>query len=198
MRLRGAVALPLALVAAASAAVPDPAAPVDYSDASRAVSAVVPDGWHRARTLTALAFPREVVTIASFPLRRGGSCAPTRALADLGPRDALVSVVEYRPQHGGVWSAARRAAFPPRPRHLRLPRRAGAPLECFGRPGRILRFRDADRPLQVVVVLGARASQARRHAVQRVLDGLRFGPLPATADRAPSHRPSRATRGRAR
>jgi hypothetical protein len=165
---------------AAAAAVPDPAAPVDYGDPTLAVSAVVPDGWHRARTLTALAFPREVLTIASFPLRRGGNCGPDRALRDLGPHDALIFVIEYRPANGPVWwRGVRRSRFPLRPARLRLPTHAAQPAECFARPAYTVRFRDADRPLQIEVILGTRVTPAERRRVERVLDGLRFGSLPA-------------------
>jgi hypothetical protein len=50
--------------------------------------------------------------------------------------------------------------------------------ECLGKPGYLLRFRDADRPLQIMVALGPKAAVSRRRAVERVLDGLRFAPLP--------------------
>jgi hypothetical protein len=151
-----------------------------YRDDARGVSALVPDGWHAAGPLTALVFPREVVTLASFALRRGGSCGPGRALADLGPRDALVTVLEYRPPRGAVWGrGTRRSQFPRRPRHLRLPAGAPGSPECIGRPAYLLRFRDAGRPLQVVVALGTRVSAADRRTVERVLDGLRFDALPA-------------------
>jgi hypothetical protein len=153
----------------------------DYADPARGVSATVPVGWHAAGPLTALAFPREVVTLASFPLRRGGSCGPGRALRDMPADGALVFVLEYRPARGRVWTdGTRRASFPPRPVHLRLPRSAPRAHECFGKPGYLLRFRDADRPLQIMVALGPRTTPARRRTVERVLDGLRFTPLPPT------------------
>jgi hypothetical protein len=151
----------------------------DYTDPARGVSATVPAGWHAAGPLTALAFPREVVTLASFPLRRGGSCGPDRALEGMPADGALVFVLEYRPRRGAVWtSGTRRSSFPPRPAHLRLPRSAPQTYECFRRPGYLLRFRDADRPLQIMVALGPRAAGTRRRAVELVLDGLRFTPLP--------------------
>jgi hypothetical protein len=91
---------------------------------------------------------------------------------------ALIFVLEYRPARGPVWTdGIRRSAFPPRPAHLRLPRRQPADYECFGR-GYLLKFRDADRPLQVMVALGSKATAARRRGIEHVLDGLRFSPLP--------------------
>ena len=163
--------------AVAVAATPDPA---DPGGAGRSVSADLPDGWHEARRLTALGFPRELLTIASFPLRHGGNCGPDRALRDLGPRDALIFVMEYRPAQGAVWGrGVRRSDFPARPAHVRLPARPARSVECFTRPAYTLRFRDADRPLQLMVVLGPRAGAVERRRVERVLDGLRFGALPA-------------------
>ena len=139
-----------------------------YDDPVRGVHAQLPAGWHAASQLTALSFPRELLTFASFPLRRGGSCAPTRALRDLGPHDALVSVLELGPRPGG------RRALRPRPARLVLPRAGAGPLECFGRPVAVLLFADRGRRLQVVAVLGARAGAARRRAAERILDSLRL------------------------
>jgi hypothetical protein len=172
-----AVAAAAAGVAVAAWAGSDPAR--GYRDAARGLSADLPPGWHAAGPLSALAFPREVVTLASYPLRRGGSCGPDRALRDLGPHDALIFVMEYRPARGAVWgSAATRAAFPARPARLRLPAYAPQPVECVARPSYTLRFRDSDRPIQVHVALGARVTAAERTTVERVLDGLRFDALP--------------------
>jgi hypothetical protein len=168
----GVLALLLALAVAA------PAGPSHYDDPVRGVSAEVPAAWHASVGLTGLAYPREVVTLGTFPLPHGGSCGPDRALRAMPPDGALIFVLEYRPARGAVWSAIHRSAFPPRPAHVRLPRGAPQGYECFGR-GYLLRFRDADRPLQVMVALGAKATAARRQGVERVLDGLRFAPLPS-------------------
>jgi len=107
----------------------------------------------------------------------GRQCGPDRALAEMPDDGALVFVLEYRPARGSVWSGIHRSDFPPRPAHLRLPRRAPEAYECFGR-GYQLHFRDADRPLQVMVAVGPKATAARRRGVERVLDGLRFSSLP--------------------
>ncbi|MCW3014782.1 MAG: hypothetical protein JWO02_1874 [Solirubrobacterales bacterium] len=156
-----------------------PAQRQDYADPERGVSALLPAGWHAVRSLTKLGYPREVITLASFRLRRGGSCGPDRALADLPSGGTLIFVLEYRPDRGAVWTdGIRRANFPPRPAHLRLPSGEPTSFECFGKPGYLLRFRDADRPLQVMVALGFKADAARRREVERVLDELRFAPLP--------------------
>jgi hypothetical protein len=87
---------------------------------------VLPAGWHAARPLTALTSPREVVTLASFPLRRGGSCGPDRALRHLPSGGALIFVLEYRWDRGAVWTGSiRRPNFPPRP--AQWPRSTAAP-----------------------------------------------------------------------
>jgi hypothetical protein len=62
---------------------------------------------------------------------------------------------------------------------VRLPSHAAQRLECFAKPAYTVRFRDADRPLQIEVVLGSRVGAARRRTVERVLDGLRFGAVAA-------------------
>jgi hypothetical protein len=178
-RIDGVAPLPLLLAIAAALLGPAQAGPSQYADPTRGVSALVPSGWHARVGLTALGFPREVVTLASFPLRPGGNCGPDKAVRAMPADGALVFVLEYRPARGPVWSGGlRRSAFPPRPARLRVPRRAPGGYECFGR-GYLLRFRDADRPLQMMVALGPRATAARRRDVERVLDGLRFAPLPA-------------------
>jgi hypothetical protein len=48
-----------------------------YRDDTRGVSALVPDGWHAAGPLTALVFPREVVTLASFRCGAAAAAGPT-------------------------------------------------------------------------------------------------------------------------
>jgi hypothetical protein len=166
--------LPLVLALAVAAQVGSS----QYVDPVRGVSAQVPPGWHARVGLTGLGYPREVVALGTFPLRRGGGCRPDRARADMPADGALIFMLEYRPARGPVWTnGIRRAGFPPRPARLRLPHGTPESYECFGR-GYLLRFRDADRPLQVMVALGAKVTLARRRGVERVLDGLRFAPLP--------------------
>lgn len=110
-------------------------AKTSYDDPQRGVSALLPAGWHAAAELTSLTFPREVITLASYPLRRGGSCGPDRALADLPSDGALIFVFEYRPDRGAVWTGSRRReSFPPRPAHVRLPRRASEGFRALASP----------------------------------------------------------------
>jgi len=175
--------LPLALVIVAGAALPASAAPppgwTEWSDPARGVMAELPPGWHAAPKVTALGYPQEVATLASFAFEPGGACGPDAARRL--PRDgALIFITEYRPARGAVWrDSIRRSSFPLRPDHLTLRGKAEA-FECFASPARQLRFRDADRPLQVMIALGRQATAARRRQVEQVLDALHFDPLPPT------------------
>jgi hypothetical protein len=142
-------------------------------DPSHAVSGVLPAGWHLSPHATALAYPVELFTAASYPVRGGRGCGPRPALRDLPPGGALVFAMEYRPARGRL----RLHGFPPRPAHLRLRQRDFGTYECAG-PTYLLRFRDHGRPIQLHVALGPEATAARRAQVLRFLDSLRFAPLP--------------------
>jgi hypothetical protein len=131
-----------------------------------------PADWHRAaRSLTPhLTDPREVLSIATFPLRRGpaGPCAqaPVAALRALGPRDVLISFLE-RPRPAGE--------PPGRPRLG-----AAAPMEwgaCAGRSERIEQhwtpFRLRGHGFYVFVGFGRRVTAERRRQAVQVLDSFR-------------------------
>src|SRR3954452_5361885 len=79
--------------------------------AAHGLSYDLPSGWQTAkRPLTTTSEPREVLSVGTYPLRyRTGGCyhMPTSALRDLGPRDALITLL-----------ARRRAHFPLRPAHF--------------------------------------------------------------------------------
>src|SRR6201999_3777083 len=86
-------------------------APAATAYAAHGLAVRLPSGWQAARvSLTPhLVDPREELAVATFPLRyRPTACAhmPGSALADLGPRDAFVTLMERR-RHSAV--------FPPRP-----------------------------------------------------------------------------------
>jgi hypothetical protein len=148
---------------------------VTLGDPAHAVSGALPAGWDVQGHATALSFPVELFTAGSYRVATGGSCGPQQALDDLPSDGALIFAFEYRPAVGHVSSRG----FPARPAHIRLRRRDVSPAECIGRPGWLVRFRDHGRPIQIHVVLGRRATQARRIQVERFLDSLRFAPLPA-------------------
>jgi hypothetical protein len=156
----------------ARAALGDPA--VTLGDPAHAVSGVLPLGWRVQGHATGLSYPVELFTAGSYPVAKGGGCGPQRALHDLPPSGALVFAFEYRPAVGRVSVRG----FPARPAHIRLRRRDVARFECIGRRGWMVRFRDHGRPIQIHVVLGRRATVARRVQVERFLDSLRFAPLP--------------------
>lgn len=156
------------------AGTPDPAGSRLGNPAGQ-VGGVLPAGWRvRART-TALSRPVELFTAASYPIRPGGSCGPVRALADLPARGALVFAVDDRPEVGRI----RLAGYRPRPARLRLAPRDRTAAACFGTSGWVVRFRDQGRAIMIFVALGRRAGERRRRQVERFLDSLRFGRLPA-------------------
>jgi hypothetical protein len=137
------------------------------------ISVVPPRGWHvLAPRVTALVYPVDRLLLTSYRARRGGNCAPDRAEDELPADGALVYVFEYRPRVGKV--RFRRSAFPPRPPHFALPRRALGNYECWHVPSYSLRFRAAGRPFQAHVAFGPRAGAARRAQVLRALDSLRI------------------------
>ncbi len=138
-----------------------------------------PPGWRLfAPPVTALSHPSERLLLTSYATRRGGNCAPDRALRDLPPGGALAYLFEYRPSRGAVWKHVRRRDFPPRPAHFTLRSTDLGNYECWRQPSYLIRFRAAGRPFQLHVVLGRRATAARRAQLLRALDSLRFEPLP--------------------
>jgi hypothetical protein len=153
---------------------------VSFHDSETGVAGRYPDGWHRARALTNQVVPREVLTLATYPLRGGakaGECAPDTARADMPPGGAFVWLLEYRPLRGEVWADLPRDRFPPRPGSFRIPRERLAPVSCFDGPGYSTTFRAADRPFQLLVAFGGEPSEERLDDVEAILDGLRFDPL---------------------
>lgn len=143
------------------------------------VSVRYPTGWHLiAPPITAVSYPAERLLLTSYPTRRGGRCSPDRAARDLPANGALVYLTEYRPQLGAVWRHVHRRDFPRRPRHFALRRRDMGGFECWRVPSFLIHFRSADRPFQLHVALGENATAARRAQVLRIVDSLRFSPLP--------------------
>jgi hypothetical protein len=152
-----------------------------FHDGVVGVSGEYPAGWHRARNLTNMAEPREVLALASYPLRggdRAGECAPKKALADLPPDGAFIWLLEYRPARGEVWADLPRSRFPPRPSPIELSRRDLQTGLCQSGPGYGTAFRAADRPFQLLVAFGTRVSDARLSQAEAVLNSLRFDSLP--------------------
>ena len=155
---------------------------VEFRDESVGLSVRHPEGWHRAKAVSEILDPREVLVLATYPLRGGneaGECAPKRPLADLPPDGAFVWLIEYRPPRGDVWAGFPRGRFKVKPDHFRLPRSdLTRNISCHPGPGYTTTFRAADRPFQLFVAFGEQASDERLAQVEATLDSLRFEPLP--------------------
>jgi hypothetical protein len=152
-----------------------------FHDPATGIAGRYPDRWHRARALTNQVVPREVLTLATYPLRGGakaGECAPDTARADMPPGGAFIWLLEYRPTRGDVWMDLPRERFPPRTSGFQIPRDGLAPVSCFDGPGYSTTFRAADRPFQLLVAFGGEPSEDRLDEVEAIVDGLEFDPLP--------------------
>jgi hypothetical protein len=134
------------------------------------LTAQLPMGWQVApRPLTTTSDPRERMSVGTYPLRyRPVGCdhLPSSALLDLGPRDALVTLLERHKAH-----------FPRRPAHFGPHRgdRSEA-SECVPRArftDHWFTFRDNGRNFHVLVAFGPHAPAATRRQAWGILDGLR-------------------------
>lgn len=153
-----------------------------FHDSGVGLSGKYPAHWHRARALTDMTDPREVLAVASYPLRdgdKGGECAPKAALATLPPDGAFVWLTEYRPARGDVWADLPRTRFPPRPESFELRRGKLEKGLCQPGPGYETTFRAADRPFQLLVAFGRGVTDERVAQVEATLNSLRFYSLPA-------------------
>jgi hypothetical protein len=163
----------------------EPAAWTDYRDRERGYAVSFPSGWHRARTnLTPrITDPVEILSLATFPLRKGDQLCGDRGgrLGRVRPDGALVTVQERgRGAYGG-------RDFPPRPAAFRpdrdLPGRSTWPY-CAAAEGKPpvpmldywFGFGDAGRAFHVLVAIGKDASAQTRRDAFRILDSLRFDP----------------------
>ncbi|HEY6762129.1 MAG TPA: hypothetical protein VI318_21690 [Baekduia sp.] len=151
-------------------------APATTAYAAHGLAVRLPSGWQAARVnLTPhLVDPREELAVATFPLRyRPTACAhmPGSALADLGPRDAFVTLMERGSDHS--------TAFPPRPADFAAAEGdAGRSEASACVPGarfvdHWFEFSDGGRDFHVLVAFGPSATAATRRAAWRILDGLR-------------------------
>lgn len=163
------------------AAVDPPAGWTTYRDAEQRLSVSLPSDWHRARqSLTPdLSEPREILSIASYPLRydRRSRCqvpgCPLPAVDGLAQGDVLISIQERR--SGAAHFPARRRPFRQEPMALGFG--PGKRWLCGKR--RLERatwtaFGDAGRAFYVFVGFGRGVTPETRREVRRVLDSLRF------------------------
>ncbi|HEX6461178.1 MAG TPA: hypothetical protein VF032_19840 [Thermoleophilaceae bacterium] len=150
------------------------------TEAGHGLSVRLPQGWHRATVnLTPhLTDPREELSVATFPLRyRPGPCAqfPVSAIAQLGPRDALVTLQERGVDPGYSWPD-----FPQRP--TAFGPRLGGEADVRGCVPHArftdhwFGFTDSGRHFHVLVVFGLDAPVAVRAQAWRILDSLRVNP----------------------
>lgn len=150
-----------------------PPAWTTYHDQEGRFSIRYPAAWERSiQSLTpGLTDPREIVSVGSYHMRPGGElCAhlPVKALEDLGPEDAFLTVQERAQPH--------LADYPPRPIHFDL----GEPTEgfdgelCVREPGDLLQwwlsFRNGTRAFYALVALGTSASEETRQQVTQTLN----------------------------
>lgn len=130
-----------------------------------------PSGWHAtARPLTAVAEPKQILSVASFAFptnRRSNGCRPTGTLVRKQPSGAVIFIIEYQRVPPGHFLTDKRHAFPPRPATLKL--RGFANYECFGRSYQ-LRFREQRRDFQIFVSFGRRATPSTRNTTLRILN----------------------------
>jgi hypothetical protein len=150
------------------------------TDETPGLAVELPPGWrHATASLTpGLVDPREVLSVATFPLRyRPTGCAHVagRALDDLGPRDALLTLQERGRDPDSTWRD-----FPPRPARfgpeLGGPSEASACVPSARFTDHWFAFTDGDRHFHVLVAFGPQAPFAVRGEAWSILDSLRIDP----------------------
>ena len=147
-------------------------------------SATFPDGWHLAdKPLTKIVVPREVLALANYPLPSGdmggGLCLAAKRVLQAMPADGVVIwLLEYRPLRGDVWADLPRSRFPLRPDRYTLTRAELRPGVCDAPLGLSTTFRAADRPFQLWLLAGEKASDAMLGEAGQILSSLRFDELP--------------------
>ncbi len=145
-----------------------------FADPQSDFSGPLPLGWHVIETqLTAVLYPRQVLALASFPLRQSEpdpECIPATLHEQMPAGGAAILVVEYTGAPEPL-----QADFPPRPDRFRLTDESFGVYECYGR-GHALRFRERGRQLQFQVMLGERTGAKTRSEIAEILNGIRIGP----------------------
>jgi hypothetical protein len=190
LALRAALALALAAALAVALAgcgahaadrAAPPAAPAPLTPfAEHGLTAELPAGWQGATvSLTPhLVDPREVLAVATFPLRyRRTSCVHVAgsALEDLGPRDAFVTLLERGLDPASTWPdfPARPARFGPA---LGGPSEASACVPSVRFEDHWFGFSDGGRHFHVMVAFGPQAPDEVRRQAWAILDSLRVDP----------------------
>lgn len=159
-----------------------PAANQDtYEDPASGFSVQIPPGWQLAdRPLTHLIDPVEIFSAGTFAMSPGGSCPqfPTNAVADMGPHDAFVTILERKRLGPGG------AQAPPRPSSFGPTDGTDTPDvdQCLGTAkvffDRWIAFSDQGREFYGFAAMGPDVSDQRRAETWAMLDSLAFDPLP--------------------
>lgn len=168
--------------ATANAAIPraNRAAWLTYHDRGHRFVVDYPSRWIRAnvRLTPFLSNPREVLTIATFPLRPGGPrCAqfPTRALSRLESVDVLLSIQEQF----GIGSPST-SDFRPKPTHVALAMGHRTEAEqCVTRPrfvSHMIGFSQAGRRFLAFIAIGTGVPAAESAVALRVIDSFIASP----------------------
>jgi hypothetical protein len=151
-----------------------------FEDTVHGIAVQLPPGWRRASVnLTPrLTDPREVLSVATFPLRyrqMGCTHLPSSALEDLGRGDAFVTL-----QERGLDPHSRWPDFPARPVHfgpdLGGPSEASACVPGARFTDHWFRFTDGDRHFHVLVAFGPDTSAAVWREAWHILDSLKVDP----------------------
>ena len=150
---------------------------IEYRSDDYRFSVRYPSDWYRAdEPLTPnLLDPKEILSLGTYQLRPGGDrCShfPVRALEDLGPTDAFISIQERDDPPAG--------RYPPRPRPFELP--ADPPSSEAGRfcvtdAPRFedwVPFSDGERAFYLIVTLGQEISEETRRQTAEILESVRF------------------------
>jgi hypothetical protein len=150
-----------------------------YTDKRWGYSVAFPGTWHRAIEAVAreLTEPREVLSLATFPLRYHPTDCEAfagAARSDLGSHDAFLTVQERGYDPVSDWRD-----FPSRPEHFHPTSGEPAEARCGDPPGATVywrNFTDAGRHFHTLVVIGPDAPGSVRSEAWRILDSLRLDP----------------------
>ena len=148
-------------------------ASTSYRDKKLGFTVSYPNDWYRAEEkMTDIGTPRELFTLGTFSLEPGGSCMPTKALADVHPYGALVYAFEDQ-------DTGNPGFFKPMPDELGLDDlEPPGGVECGGEQDVMRRsFKASGRFILLFVALGEEMSPEARQEVSNVLDSLHFEPL---------------------
>jgi hypothetical protein len=150
-----------------------------YQDTRWGYSVRFRGSWHRAAEPVSpkLTDPREILSLATFPLRyRPTDCEAFggAALHDMARDDVFLTVQERGYDRDSAWRD-----FPPRPRRFGPTEARPGEARCGDPPGTTVHWRnftDAGRHFHTLVAIGPDAPASAREQAWHILDSLRLGP----------------------